>query len=396
MSTNGRSTETAAPVRVSTLELFFDLVFVFTVTQLGDVLVHHLDAVGVARVLLMLALIWWMYSGYAWLTNAVAPSSTTRRTLLLTGMAGFLVIALAIPDAFGASGWAFGGAYLVVNLVHTVLFLRAENINAVRAMRTLGPLNLTSALLVMVGGLVPGPGRYALFLAAVVLQTVTPYLHQLEWHSVSAGHFTERHGLVVIIAIGESIIAIGLGFAGLAVDANVITIAMLGLCIAYYLWWAYFSGDEARAERVLATTRDPGRRTRLALWGWGYAHYPMVLGIIVLSVGVKKTVGHPFEPLGWGPAVALGAGVALFLLGHAWFLRVLGLPGVWHRLAAGAAVLAAIPLGHVLAVAQLAVTPVAMAVPLIVEDITRLRRSGRRDTAIHTFGRTEAHPPEVG
>jgi len=277
-----------------------------------------------------------------------------------------------------------------------VLFLRADNVKAAAAMRTLGPINLTSALLVMVGGLLPGPARYALWAAALGLQIVTPYLHRLEWHSVNAGHFTERHGLVVIIAIGESIIAIGLGFAGMAVDANVITIAMLGLCIAYYLWWAYFSGDEARAEHVLAATADPARRTRLALWGWGYAHYPMILGIIVLSVGVKKTVGHAFAPLAWGPAIALGVGVALFLLGHAWFLRVVGLPGGWHRLAGAAAVLAAIPLGPVLAVLQLAVTPVAMAVPLIVEDITRLRRSGRIDTAIHTFGRTEAHPPEVG
>jgi low temperature requirement protein LtrA len=384
-------------VRVSTLELFFDLVFVFTVTQLTDVLVHHLDAVGVVRVLLMLGVIWWMYSGYAWLTNAVAPSSTTRRTLLLTGMGAFLVIALAIPDAFGASGWAFGAAYLVVSLMHTVLFLRADNVNARRAMRTLGPLNLTSAGLVMAGGLIAGPTRYAMWIGALALQIATPYLtRQLGWHTIRAGHFAERHSLVVIIAIGESIIAIGLGFAGKPVDLSVVAIALLGLCIAYYLWWAYFSGDEERAERVLATTEDPAQRNRLALWGWGYAHYPMILGIIVLSVGIKKTVGYAFKPLDWGPAIALGVGVALFLLGHAWFLRLLRLPGGWHRLAASAAVLATIPLGHVLAIIQLAVTPLAMAVPLIVEDLTRLRRSGERGTAVHTFGRTANHPPEVG
>src|SRR5213076_693325 len=122
-------------IRVSTLELFFDLVFVFTITQLTDVLVHHLDAVGVVRVLLMLGVIWWMYGGYAWLTNAVAPSSTTRRSLLLSGMAGFLLIALAVPGAFGASGWIFGVAYLGVNLVHLVLFIRAGDERVARAIR---------------------------------------------------------------------------------------------------------------------------------------------------------------------------------------------------------------------------------------------------------------------
>lgn len=130
-----------AAVRVSTLELFFDLVFVFTVTQLTDVLVHHLDGAGLVQVLLMLWVIWWMYSGYAWLTNAVAPSSSARRALLLTGMAGFLVMALAIPEAFGGSGWAFGLAYLTVNLVHSALFARADNRGIRRALHGLAALN---------------------------------------------------------------------------------------------------------------------------------------------------------------------------------------------------------------------------------------------------------------
>ena len=373
-------------IRVSTLELFFDLVFVFTVTQLTDLLAHHLDGVGLGQVLLMLGVIWWMYSGYAWLTNAVAPNSTTRRTLLLTGMAGFLVISLSIPEAFGASGWVFGVGYMVVNLVHTILFIRADDSGSARAMATLGPLNFGSALLVLVGGFLPGPYRYALWGAALALQIATPYLHRMQWHSIAAGHFVERHGLVIIVAIGESIVAIGLGFAGVPIDFGAITVAVLGLCIAYYLWWAYFAGDDARAEHALNAIRDPLRKARVALRGWGYAHYPMVLGIVVLAAGVKKTVGHAFEPLHWGPAIALSAGAAMFLLGHAWFLRILRIHGVTHRVVAALGVLAVIPLGHVLAVVQLAAVPVIMAAAMIAEDIPTVRRT--HSTAVHTFGRT--------
>jgi low temperature requirement protein LtrA len=378
-------------VRVSTLELFFDLVFVFTVTQLTDVLAHHLDGVGLARVLLMFGIIWWMYGGYAWLTNAVAPSSTTRRTLLLTGMAGFLVIALTIPDAFGYAGWMFGAAYLVVNLVHSALFVRASGPDARRATASLAPLNLASALLVLVGGILTGPVRYWLWAAAFALMIATPYLHRIRWHTLNAGHFVERHGLVVIVAIGESIVAIGLGFAGVRIDFGAVAVAVLGLCIAYYLWWAYFAGDEARAEHALSAIADPLRRARIALRGWGYAHYPMILGIIVLAAGVKKAVGHAFDPLDWAPAIALSGGTALFLLGHAWFLRILGISGVMHRVAAAVAVLAVIPLARVAAIAQLAAVPLIMATALIIEDIPRVRGSG--GTAVHTFGRTAEPPP---
>jgi low temperature requirement protein LtrA len=374
-------------VRVSTLELFFDLVFVFTLTQLTEVLVHHLDGVGVGQVVLLLLLIWWMYDGYAWLTNVVGPSSTTRRTLLLTGMAGFLVIALAIPDAFGESGWIFGLAYLVVNLVHAVLFARADDPGSARSIRRLAPLNLVSASLVVAGGFADGPFRYGLWIAAVLLQTATPFLHRLGEHTLSAGHFAERHALVIIIAIGESIVAIGLGFADVELDLSAVLVAVLGLCIAYYLWWAYFAGDEERARHALDAMTDRTRRAWTALVAWGYAHYVMILGIIVLSAGIKKTVGHPFDPLSWGAALALGGGVALFLLGHAWFLRMLAIPGQMHRVVAALCVLAAVPLGRVQAVALLAVTPLIMSTAMIIEDVPRLRSSGR--TTIHTFGRTE-------
>ncbi|MBO3738435.1 low temperature requirement protein A [Actinoplanes flavus] len=379
------TTSDSAGIRVSTLELFFDLVFVFTVTQLADALAHDLSPRGLIDATLILTVVWWMYSGYAWLTNAVAPTTTTRRTLLLAGMAGFLVMALAIPEAFGAYGWIFGVSYLLVNVVHSVLFLHAGPA-AVRMMRTLGPLNLLAAALVLAGGLLPEPWRHLCWIAAPLVQITAGYVHPAEMHSISAGHFAERHSLVMIIAIGESIIAIGLGFREVHLDGGAILVAVLGLGIAYYLWWCYFAGDDKRAEHVLAGMSDPLRRARLALNAWGYGHVPMLLGIVVTAVGIKKTVGHAFEPLHWGPAFALSGGVALYLLGHAAFLRLLRLSGVWHRVAGAVLVLAVTPLGHLVAVAQLAAIPLIMAAGAIAEDLPRIRRLGMAE-AIGDFGR---------
>ncbi|BFU46185.1 low temperature requirement protein A [Krasilnikovia sp. MM14-A1004] len=378
-------------IRVSTLELFFDLVFVFTVTQLATTLADDLTLRTLGNVLLMLFVIWWMYSGYAWLTNAVAPSSTTRRTLLLAGMTGFLLMALAIPEAFGAYGWLFGFSYLVVNVVHSALFMQAGPA-ARAAMRRLGPMNILAALLVLTGGFLPEPYRHLCWVCAPLVQISAGYLHRIEMHSIAAGHFVERHGLVVIVAIGESIVAIGVGFGGLPSGPGEILVAVLGLCIAYYLWWIYFAGDDERSEHVLAGVTDPGRRAALARDAWGYAHYPMLLGIVVAAVGVKKTVGYAFAPLHWGQAIALSGGVALYQLGHATFLRLLRISGVAHRVVAALVVLAVIPLGHVQAVAQLAAIPLIMMAAAIAEDVPRVRRSG--GTAISTFGRTPGAPPD--
>ncbi|MEU4241021.1 low temperature requirement protein A [Actinoplanes sp. NPDC026619] len=372
-------------VRVSTLELFFDLVFVFTITQLSETLAEDLSLGTLGNVLLILAVVWWMYSGYAWLTNAVAPNSTTRRTLLLTGMAGFLVMALAVPEAFGEYGWLFGVSYLVVNVVHSALF-RTAGPGAVDAMKILTPLNILAALLVLGGSLVDEPWRHLLWVLAPILQIAGGYLHRAEMHNIAAGHFAERHGLVVIIAIGESILSIGAGFHGMHLGGGAILTAVLALTVAYYLWWFYFSGDDARAAHALAAITEPARRARMALSAWGYAHYPILLGIVVTAVGIKTTVGHAFEALHWAQAVALSGGVAIYLLGHAAFLALLRLRGVYHRLAAAAIVLAVIPLGHLRAIAQLAAVVVILVATAIIEDLPEVRRSG--GTSISDFGRT--------
>jgi low temperature requirement protein LtrA len=372
--------------RVSTLELFFDLVFVFTITQLAQTLYHDLTPATFGNVVLILAVVWWMYSGYAWLTNAIAPNSTTRRTLLLVGMAGFLLMSIAIPEAFGEDGWLFGASYLVVNLVHAVLFQQAAG-GARRAMRVITPLNILAALLVLLGGFVPEPWRHLCWVAAPVIQIVAGFRNRAELHSIAAGHFAERHGLVIIVAIGESVVAIGAGFAGEHVGAGEILVAVLGLTIAYYLWWFYFAGDDERAEHVLARVPQ-GERAVLALRGYGYALYPMLLGIVVAAVGIHKAVGHAFASLPWGDAVALAGGVALYLAGHGVFLAVFGLRGVWFRLGAAALILATVPLGHLVAIAELIAIPLIMMGAAMAEDLPEVRRSG--GTAISDFGRGTA------
>jgi low temperature requirement protein LtrA len=326
------ATETA--VRVSTVELFFDLVFVFTVTQLTGVLAARTTWAAFGQVLLLLGITWWMYGGYAWLTNAVAPVNTLRRGLLLVGMAGFLTMALAVPHAFGASGWAFGIGYFVVNAVHTGLFRLAGGPGAATAVRSIGSFNLVSALLVLGGGFAPGAWRYAAWGLALALQIATPYLVPIGGFAINAGYFVERHGLVIIVALGESVVAIGAGAAGLRLDAGLLAVAMAGLVVAYFLYWAYFGGDEARAEHALNAIADPARRARVALIAYGYAHFPMLAGIVALAAGVKKEIGNAFGHVSLAQAVALGGGVALFLAGDLWLRGVLRLGRPGYRILA--------------------------------------------------------------
>jgi low temperature requirement protein LtrA len=355
--------------RVSTLELFFDLVFVFTITQLTTVLVDEPNGRGLAQVVLMLGLIWWMYGGYAWLTNAVAPDSTGRRFLLLGGMAGFLVMALSIPDAFDGSGAAFGIAYLGVVLIHAGLFTRASSEGAARAILGLAPYNIGTALLALAGGVAGGDATYVLWGLAFLGEWVAPrFSAPVGDFAVAPAHFVERHGLVVIVAIGESVVAIGIGASGLAVDVELAAVAVLGLLLSACLWWAYFGGgDDERAERALATA-PPGRRSLMALNGFGVWHMPILLGIIAAAAGIKKVTGHPGEHLHFAQALSLGGGVALFMLGDLLFRRTLAIGALRWRSAAVAAALVTLPLGlGVSAAAQLLALVAFMAAALALD-----------------------------
>jgi low temperature requirement protein LtrA len=186
--------------------------------------------------------------------------------------------------------------------------------------------------------------------------------------------------------IGESIVAIGIGFTGIALDLSSIVLALLGLGVAYYFWWAYFAGDEERSARALAAIVDPRRKAQMALWAWAYAHFPMIFGIVLFSAGIKKAIPAAFDPLKWNTAAALAVGAALFLVGHAAFLALLRLwRGVPHRLVAAVLVVLTIFIGQLDATAQVVTILAILAGALIIEDLPQVLRS--RSTNVHSFGR---------
>jgi len=363
--------------RVTTLELFFDLVFVFTITQLTAVLNADPSPRGLLRVVLMLGVIFWMYGGYAWLTNAVVPDRAGRRLVLLAGMAGFLVLALAIPQAFSGDDLAFGLAYLLVVSIHTGLYSRTSVTHTIRALVRLAPFNLASALLVLGAVLAGGTAGYLLWAAAFALEWVTPLVTGIGGFRIAPAHFVERHGLVVIVALGESVVAIGIGAAGLPVDLGLALVAVLGLLLAACLWWAYFGGDDTRAERALAAIPSE-RRAAVGVRAFGYWHLPILLGIVVLAAGLKHAIGHAFGRLELAQAVLLAGGVAVFLAGDVGFRRVLGIGSGRLRAVAAALVLATVPLGvGVSAIAQLSVLGIVLGGALAAES-AGTRASGRR------------------
>jgi low temperature requirement protein LtrA len=340
----------SAEVRVSTIELFFDLVFVFAITQLTSFLAGEPTAVGLGRAVLIFGNLWWIYGGYAWLTNAVPPREPALRLLLLLGMGGFLVVALAIPSAFDGGGVAFGVGYLLVTLVHTGMFLLSSHESAVRAMRRLGPANAVTAALLLVAGFTRGPLQWTLWTAAAGLHWLSPFVTAVSGFPIRAAHFVERHGLIVLIALGESIVAVGIGMAGHRLRADRVVTAALGLALAAALWWLYFDGEDHRAERALDAA-EGDRSTWLALYGFGYAFLAVLGGIIVFAAGVKNAVGQAGEPVA-STAWLLAGGVATYLLGLALFRQLLGIGPIGARLAVAGAVLPSAVIG-------LAISPVA-------------------------------------
>ena len=339
-------------LRVSTLELFFDLVFVFTLTQLTSLLVHEPTAEGALRVVLIFVVLFWMYGGYVWLTNQVPPDRPARRLLVMLGMGAFFVCALAVPEAFGEGGVAFGLGYLLVILVHSGLWLQVYGAGV--TMR-FGTFNVASALCVIAAGLLDPPAAYALWVAAIAIQFVTPRMagRAAPRFPIRPAHFVERHGLLLIVALGESVVAIGIGISGVSLDAGVFGAAVLGLTLAAALWWTYFVADEEGAERAMVAASEE-ERFSLAINGYFFAYIPILLGVIAAAAGVERSIGGATDRLDLASAVFLAVGVAMFLLGDVSFRRVMGIRPVGARALAAVAAAATVALGlGVAAVAQL-------------------------------------------
>lgn len=328
-------------MRVSSIESFFDLVFVFTITQLTHLVAGAQGPLDFLRVLLVLMLIWWMYDGYTWLTNE-AGAERSMRLVLIAAMAGFLVMALALPGIFDVDGLAFGLAYLFVIVLHFVAFLIKGGRSAAHAMLGVAPFNCGAAVLVITAGLLPAEWKWLFFLGAVLLIALTTIFPRGQGFSIHSAHFVERHGLVILIVLGESVVAIGTGAASRVLDAWTIAAILLSLVLIATLWWSYFDRDDERGKRVLESASLEAR-TRLALLGYWYAHLGMIAGIVVIATGVKQVVASPVGPI-HGAAWLLVGGTAVYLCGDVVFRWVMRIRPVLVR-ALGAALI--LPLGVV-------------------------------------------------
>jgi low temperature requirement protein LtrA len=285
-----------------------------------------------------------MYDGFAWLTNNVSMASTTRRLFVLLGMAAFLVIAVAVPEAFGRDGVIFGAAYVGLVLIHAGLFTFAQFSGSVRAIWAILPFNLGCALLVLAAGWVTGWADWVLWSAAALV-LVTAMLRRAEGgFDLRPAHFAERHGLIVIIALGESVVGIGIGAEGRLHQPSVVEAALLALALAAAMWWLYFDRDDEEGAQALGGMSAEGR-TRRALFAYSLGVLVLVAGIVVAAAGLETAVTQPHGHLTAWSAWTLAAGVAVYLLGLGLFRRLLGLPGAWLRPAFVVPVLACALLG---------------------------------------------------
>ena len=371
--------------RVTPLELFFDLVVVFAFTQVTQLMSRDLTWRGMGHAMLVLAAIWWAWTGYAWLTNALEPEEGAVRAGMFAAMAAMLVAALAVPGAFGEDAIVFGVAYAIVralNLLLDALAGRREP-DLFQAIRGFVPTATIGAAVILVAGFFDGPTQTVLWLVALAFLYGGALVGRGRgWH-ISPAHFAERHGLVVIIALGESVISIGVGASGLPLTTGIVTAAILGVVVIATLWWAYFDVIAILGQRELARTSG-AVQARLARDIYSYLHLPMIAGIVLFALGLKSTIAFVGDPLDAVPAAALCGGLALYFLTQViQRIRLVAFirrssderPG-WigpGRLAAGIAMLVLLPVALVVpALASLAfVTAVCCA--LIAWDVIHYR-----------------------
>jgi low temperature requirement protein LtrA len=303
--------------RVTPLELFFDLVFVFGFTQVTTVLSDEPTWAGLGHGLLILAALWWAWAAYAWLTNTVDPGVGAVWGAILVAMAAMFVAALAVPDAFGRHGVVFGVAFLIVNVMHlTVYALGArDDRDLLEAILRAAPSALAGAGLILAAGFVDGRLRPVLWVAALAVGLFGPLLGGLSGWRVEPAHFVERHGLIVIIAIGESLVAIGLATRSTRLGPSVIVAAVLGFLVATSFWLAYFDYFPMRGEQLLAE-RSGAQRAALARDVYTYLHLPMVAGVVLFAFAMKTTLAHVGDELDTIPALGLCGGPALYLFAY--------------------------------------------------------------------------------
>ncbi len=374
--------------RVTPLELFFDLVFVLALTQCTALMANDPSWAGLGRGLLILGLLWWAWVGYAWLTSVVEPEEGGVRLAIFAAMAAFLVVALAVPEAFDDRGTAllFAGAYAIARGGQIALFVIASRDDPDLRHSVLGLAASTAVGVgILLGGAFAGDvWQEPIWATALVLDVAGPYFIRSEGWKLVPGHFAERHGLIVIIALGESIVAIGAG-SSIGVDAGVVLAAVLGIAVVATLWWLYFDVVALVAERRLSEAEVGREQNEIARDSYSYLHFLMVAGVVLGALGLKKTIADVDEPLKTVPAVALLGGTALYLLGHVAFrLRNVGTLNR-QRLLCAVGLLALVPL----AVELPSLATLALLAGVLIALITyeAVRFADARDRVRHQLAR---------
>jgi low temperature requirement protein LtrA len=370
---------------VTTLELFFDLVFVFTVTQLTDLVLEPHGGAGYLQAFVVLWVIWWMYDGFAWLANNVGPTTASTRLPMLVAMAPFLVIAIAVPGAFHEDRWAFALSYLVIVLVHLFSFLRSSLGESARAILSIAPVNLGMALGLLLAAALPEPVRWLGWLLAVLLPLAS-VLRQVEGgFSIRPAHFAERHRLMLIIALGESVLAIGRSAQEHITEPAYLLAVLLAMVLISLLWWVHFADDVAlaRVERVIERAEGVSARTALIAFSLGYL--VLVAGLILVAAGLHVAVHDPGHHLAWRAALTMSAGAAVYLAGIVFYLGRLGVHGRRWLAVMAAACLAVAPVGHAVgALAQVTALVLVLLVALwpSVRDSRTARSDNRSDEPV--------------
>ncbi len=315
--------------RVTPLELFFDLVFVFAITQVTTLLSADPTWGGLVRGMLVLAALWWAWAAYAWLTNTLNPEEGLVRLAMFVVMGAMLIAALAVPEAFDEHGVIFGVAYLVVRAMHIALYALAGrgDPDLLGAVLRMTPSSTISGVLILGAAFVDGHLRMALWAAALAIDYGGVLVGRGAGWRLSPGHFAERHGLVVMIALGESIVALGVSASGTPLSAGVIATALVGMTVATALWWTYFDWFSIVVEHRLRQATGAAQAT-LARDAYSYLHFMMVAGIVLFAMSMKKTLAHYDHELAVVPATALCAGLGAYLLAHVLLrLRISGTIG---------------------------------------------------------------------
>jgi low temperature requirement protein LtrA len=348
--------------RVTPLELFFDLVFVLAITQCTALMAAEPTWAGVGKGLLVLGVLWWSWVGYAWVTSVVDPEDSVSRVVIFAAMGALLVVALCVPLAFRDLGLTFAVAYGLVRAAHIALFVLAsrDDRDLRRSVTGLAGSTAVGVGLLIGASFLDGTAQGGLWALALALDMAGPFFFGAAGWKLVPGHFPERHGLIIIIALGESIVAIGVG-AEAGVDAGVIAAAVVGIALVAGMWWGYFDVLAAVAAGRLAAVPPGQAQNEMARDAYSYLHFPMVAGIVLVALALKKTLLRVGEPLDTVPACALIGGVTAYLLATVAFERRTAGSTDTARLAAGVLFLALLPLALTLpGLATVALTTVLL------------------------------------